>query len=372
MVRLNCFKRNCQKKNKGRFIRPFFYFTLLWQTDLAASDWKINFQIDNFSVSESTSIRSISGKWNDPVGSGDEALTTNRQIFSVHKNSFSLGYIQRYDIYYQYANDTVALLYLTENQLDLPIGKTFPLIVQAKKSSSYGLRLGYSWDFNRQLALSSYVNLLNPQTLLMGSLTGQATTVAAGDYDFSFSSDLIYDDDPLYSRPEQSLNGDGYSVDISLSYNPSERWQVKLDLLDITGQLNISEAPHTIATASSDIKRFDENGYVIYDPAVTGFESNQDATFKFDMQTHVNFIYRWDSENNFSIQHHRLRGFEYQQLEWIKPINDTKFSLILIPRLEALGINIASNSLSIGLLSDDIDYEKMKVLKFNINYIFRF
>lgn len=356
----------------GRCIRPFFFSLLYCQAGIASSTNTLKFAVDSFSMNESTSLHSIAGHWDQPIDPGDTGLSVSRLRFGYQTPSYSLEFVKRFDIYYQYANATVDLLYQSENQLPLPAGKHYPLYIDAKQSSSHGIRLGSSWNITDGLVIKSHISLLKPDGLVQGGLTGEAQVLSENDYDFVFNSNIAYDKDPLYSRPDESIKGDGYSVDVAINYQLNDRWQVDLSLLDVAGYLDIPDAPYTKATATSDTKHYDDNGYVIYDPVISGIEGYRDTRFNFDMQTHVDLNYQLNEVITFSLQYHQLPYYQYHQIEWIINRDANKYGLIMINEPTAFGFNLQTQLISFEFVSDQFNINKSKIVKINLQLNYQF
>ena len=359
---------------KGRSLcRPFFCCLLCCSMQAVAADQqKLFIDVSSFNVNESTSIYSLTGAWNEGVGDGDEAVSSGRILLGVKQDQYSLALIQRFDRYYRYSNATVDLLYTTENHQPLTPGKEYPLSIEAHNASSSGLMFEYHWQPNAYWTINPAISLLKPQTVQLGKLKGQAIATAAGDYDFSFISDMVYDSDPLYDRRVDGISGDGYSVDLKLSYDADSRWGIDLALNDILGELNIPDAPYTLAQASSDNKHYDENGYVVYDPVISGKEGYRDCVFEFKTQIHLNLKYRLDDINTLVFQHHDLGRFNYQQIDWMRNLQEAEISMQLLPLLKALGLSYRNQRFSAGVIADHLNYKKMKVFGFQLQYGYEF
>ena len=260
-------RRISNSKFIGRIIRPFFYaVTLLLVNSVnAAGIERLFVSFDNFSYSPTTSIHSVSGEWNDKVRAGDNAFSLTRySVLGLASGPISLELFKRYDAYYAFDNQTAQFLYDIENKIELGAGDEYPLYIRPKKSSALGVRAGYRYSPAVDWRVDVFFSLLQAEGLLYGHLEGTAQAIAANDYDFEFSSDLSYDDDPLYGRDSENIDGDGYAIDVALSYAINAAWTLELEVNDLAGRLQIDDAPYTTATASSDIKNFDEDGYVIY------------------------------------------------------------------------------------------------------------
>jgi len=352
------------KCKRGRVFRPFLYAGLfiLSTSSYAVSDTKLIFSFDSFNYSESTSIHSISGSWDDEISEGDQALSVSRITLGFEYKNYSFESIVRNDSYYGFDNETAQFIYLTENKAPLENGRDYALNIKPDKSSSAGLRFGINHMINPGLKLSGFFSFLKPTDLVHGELNGHAMAIDSNDYDFNFSSELYYEEDPLFERETDSIEGYGYSIDLIVDYRINDTWSINLELLDVVGELLIDQAAYTGAEATSKIKVFDENGYLTYDPVISGIESNKDFVYQFNMQTHLSVSYQLSDKNSLVIEHYSLAGFDYQKLSLLQKVGHNQVSWILIPELSTAGIKFEHPNFSIGLETDSLGYKKMKYL----------
>lgn len=358
----------------GRFFRPFFCGLLLHACPVAsvAELPRLAFHLESVNYSEATSLRSLSGEWDDRVGSGDDALSFSRTYLGLETDDFSIQYLQRFESLYEFDNDTAKFIYQTENRLPLTSGETYRLDIRPRRAASEGIRLGFKNLRIGQLGAAVFISLLKPFNLLDGELDGSAVATGPGDYDFEFRSDLVYKRDPLFERDGATLSGSGYAVDLHLDYALSERWHGRLELVDVAGKLSLNDAPFTTAEASSDTKTFDENGYLVYDPVVRGFEGNKDYSYEFDMQTHATISYLISAAYRFALLHHDYGSTAYQEIQLNQSFGRGLISWQLIPQAGAAGIAYLTPNLALGFAADDIDFKKMKYLALQIRYTWAF
>lgn len=370
MAPLKSSKPFSKLKQKGRIFRPFLYGLMTFAPSMGygKESPRLSFEFDSVNYSEATSLHSIAGHWGDGVTSGDDALSLSRLYLGYQQGAFSFQYVKRYDIYYRYANDTARFLYLTENQLPLPESDQFQLFIEADKSESRGFRFGYNTWLGDDVEISAFLSLLQATDLQHGSMNGSATVVDSKDFDFSFHSDLVYRDDPLYDRAAEDLSGQGYSFDLSLHYIVNGRWDIKIDLFDVAGELKFDDTAFTKADATSNIKTFDENGFVIFDPVISGIEGNKDFTYKFNRQSHLAVDYKLSNENSIVFQHHHYKNANYQELHYLQRFDSSQLDWNLIPQLKAFGVTFKTHNFSIGLVTDDLDYKKMKFLSIHSQF----
>ncbi len=373
MARLKSFSRIAVPQKKGRIFRPFFYL-LAWCFHSAAADdgsTRVQFAFDSTSYSETTSLVSIAGDWNDPVNPGNQAWSYSRMSLGYQNGPYSLQWIARDDSDYRFDNETASFVYLTRNQLPLTAGQSFRLQIKPDRLSSHGLRLGYRHTFDAPLQLSLFASLLQPDRFLHGNLQGQAIALDSNDYDFSFASDLRYDRDPLYDSLSRPLSGQGYALDILGSYAINTRWNIDFQWLDAISAIDIRQATRTRALASSQIKQYDDNGYLTYDPVVSGQDSTVDVRYRYSPQIHLSLQHRFA---NFVVrlQHHRVFGQSYQTLQADQIWSDGVLRWSVIPQFSALGIRYQTASYSVGLETDRLNWRQARYLSIHTRYFWRF
>ncbi|MBC8212079.1 MAG: hypothetical protein H8E21_13545 [Gammaproteobacteria bacterium] len=363
MARLKSFNVKDFMTGKGRIIRPFLWLAagLFFTQGYGQKEQQLSLSFNSLNYSEVSSLHSIAGRWSDSISSGDEAWSMSRLALSYQNQDYVIEALYRADTYYQFANETAQVLYLAENHLPLEPGRRYPLLIKPNKLSSSGFRFGLK-AAGDSLQMTAYISLLKPTKILQGQLSGSALALDTNDYDLEFSSDLVYDADPLYDRPAENISGQGYALDLTLAYQPTKRWRFDLELLDIAGHLSIDHAPYTSAEATSDIKSFDPDGFVTYDPVVTGREGFRPFTYDFSLQLHFSADYRLANENSVIFQHHEILGFNYQRFIYRQNLENSQLSWQLIPKVKALGVMYQTPYFNIGIEADSLDYRKMKFL----------
>lgn len=357
-------------RQKGRVFRPFLYglMTLVPVLGYCHESPRLSFEFDSVNYSEATSLHSVAGHWGDPVTSGNDTMSLSRLYLGYQQGSFSFQTVIRKDIYYRYANDTVRFVYLTANQLPLQENERYQLTIESDKSTSKGFRFGYNTWLRDDVEISAFISLLTATDLQHGSLNGSAMVVDSNDYDFSFYSDLVYRKDPLYDRETEKLSGKGYSFDLSLLFRVNEYWDITIDLFDLAGELKFNNATFTTADATSDIKNFDENGFVIFDPVISGIEGNKSFTYKFNRQYHLAIDYKLLDKHSIVFKHHHYKNLNFQQLHYVQRFGSSQLDWNVIPELKAFGVTFKTPYFSIGLVTDDLDYKKMKFLSIHSQF----
>ena len=231
-----------------------------------------------FAYSEPVTVKGAMNNWSGPFRGGQAAITHNWLETGVSQGPWRLGIFKRYDYELEFSPDTADFIYRMENKQALQAGKTYQLDLRVRHSYSEGVRLSHEFHPEKGLSLALGLSYLRGLRLTEGALQGEATAVSANDYDFKFDVDYFYSKDSLFDREVHTPSGQGYSLDLLLVWRPDTQLTASLTVKDLVGRIDWRNTPRTRATASSDVKEYDENGYVIYRPVLSGYESNEDFT----------------------------------------------------------------------------------------------
>ncbi len=354
---------------KGRSYRPFLYLLiclLLASPASADSRSRLELQFDSSNYSEPTSLKSLGGEWDRPIGDGNRAWSMTRWLLGYRTAGYSLQLLQRDDSYYRFDNETAVFIHRIENHLPLETGRRYRLMIEPDRVTTRGLRLGLHRQPREQVSVSAYLSLLQPTHLLQGKLQGSATALAPNDYDFRFDSDLLYHRDPLFERPGRMLSGLGYAIDLQAAWQPAERWKLSAEWLDAQSELRIDRAGHTSAEATSDTKQYDADGYLTYDPAVTGTEDSGQASYRFTSRLRLSLTAPLTEAIDLELEHRIVQGYAWQQLALTHSLGQGRISWKLMPRLEAFGIGYAREGLSLSIVTDRLRTGDMRFLELQI------
>ena len=275
-----------------------------------ASEIYLRFDFNNYA--EPTSIGSFLHEFDGDFEGGTQAFAHEWMETGIRSGAWEVGVFSRYDYDLSFSEDLAELYYLATNKLPLEIGKSYNIDLSAKYYRTDGIRVGHTFKPNETLQATIGVAYLRGHRLTDGQLTGSAVALSDDDYDFSFQTDYYYSEDPLFDREVEAPTGWGYSADLSLDWKPNPFIALNLQVYDLFGRIFWDQAPHTIATANSDNKTYDDDGYVEFTPTLSGQEEYRDfeqtlnpfgsMRASFRVYTNLGLLYQEDftSETNFS------------------------------------------------------------------------
>ncbi len=308
-------------------------------------------------------------EWKTPFKEGDNAITFNKAEIGVRWHNWQLGILERYDYLMEFSPQTAELFYLAENHLPLEINKKYELRIKAQHQSSRGLRLGYQKKITSAFTVSVAASYLQGKTLTDGNIQGTAQVTGNKDYNFQFDTDYFYSRDVLFERNVVPPKGNGYSLDFKLNWRPNNLVAAQLDIVDLMGKIFWDDAPHTIATASSATKTYNEDGYVRYDPAISGYESNKNFTQILPRKIFLTTQYQWSANIKLLAEFQDLVVEQFTSIGggWCLNHNDC-FQALYNTTAKALSLRYLGRGLRIELASDQLNINQARYLVFQLSF----
>ena len=324
--------------------------------------------LDSFSRSESVPITDAVDKWETPIKEGDNAFTYNWAEIGATYKGFGLGYLSRYDYELEYSHDTAEFYHLVNNKQPLTAGKQYHLHLVAKHTYSDGLRFSYHFQFNKQLQFTIGAAYLKGSRLTDGKLDGTATVLAGNDYDFTADVDYFYSKDVLFGRKVDSPDGTGYSIDTLVQWNLSPVLTAQLKIVDLIGRMYWNNAPNTTASAASDIKEYDQDGYVKYNPVLSGYETNQNFTQKLHPQVNLQFNYSIDSSIGLVGRIYNFEPGNFYQVGGEYAVNaGNRVKILYMLETSAVSLGYTGKYLDLEVTSDSFEIEKSYIFALKLN-----
>lgn len=341
----------------------------LISTITRAGEYQPYLNIQSIAYSNAIAIKSIADDWQPPFYGGDRALTYNKIEAGVHWQRWQLGLLERCDYLLEFSPQTAEFLYLTKNKLPLEPGKTYELDINARHNCSHGVKAGYKGAITPTLRATLAASYLQSTALIDGSLKGSALVSAANDYDFQFDANYFYSRDVLFDRAVQAPSGQGYTLDIMFDWQPSAAISAQLGITDLASKVYWDQAPHTVATATSDTKTYDEDGYIHYNPVISGYESYKRFTQTLPRKLSLTAQYRWNEEFEAlaEYQHFEIKGFRSIGGGWW-PGREHHLQGVYNIDAQALILRYLWRKLHLELGADKTEINKVRYFNFQISY----
>ncbi len=216
-------------------------------------------------------------------GKNQALLHTRIDIGSGFGDDYYLGYFYRYNIHIQSRRDFADLYYRVKNKLNLERGRDYDLGLKIDGIKESGIifarqdRLFETQERYLQIGYDGYISYAFD--MQYGSISGNALADGEKSYDINVYSSYHYTHNYLYKLAVNRTYGVGIGGGVALSYHDSiYRFDAKLIISDIFSRVYWKDLPYSRVTIGTHNKSYDKEGYVKYDPSISGLEKSDDYT----------------------------------------------------------------------------------------------
>lgn len=334
------------------------------------------FDMKGFGADDAVPLEAIflNKGWNGPFSPHD---TNHLDMFwnsdvGVSYKTWRLAAIYRGELFLQANRDAIELLRMIELKQNLPVGKTFNVNLNARGFAAEGLEVSKGFDLSplgiKGLSIGVTARYLKGQMIQQGSLTGTVVPQTAKSYDFNLFLDYVYNHNYIYNRPDTVPGtGDGYSFDIGLKYVLNPSLSGELIVRDLLGRIYWHKTPFTTATATSQTKFFDENGYMQFRPTISGYESYKDFTQYIPLKTDATITYTLGRFQAIPT----VTFIEYERpLYWIdagyRLTREMALNLGYNFNYNAVSAGFAYGPFSFGIYGNSVDLARVSALGVNL------
>lgn len=358
-----------------RLLPLFFISCLLFSAFSYADEYPVQPYIifDSFSYSETVSIKSTFDSWkSDKFKSGERQWTWNWFELGVQYQHWGIGIVKRYDYNLQFSKDTAEFYWLVANKKDLPNNRQYNLDLQVNALHSSGIRLSYADSFNDSFNYRVGLTYLEANYMIEGEIIGDATADSESslDYDFQAELDYHYIEDDLFDRVVDKPQGKGFALDLEFSYQVTFDTHWQFQVRDLLARLYWQNAPYTEGNTTSNRKEYDEDGYVKFNPVLTGYEGIT--------QTYVQILQpRWYSKINhqLSTDYAAVLQYRYQYGHGLYSVGanyqlsyDNNLEVSYWPINQALELSWNYHKVQLALVADGFEFTEANTLWLSLSY----
>ena len=354
----------------GMYFRLILALTLIMFTTYAGADgYRPYIAVQSVSYSEPVALKFMLGERQAPFTKGNKAFTYNKVEAGFRWGNWQLGVLERLDYQLEFSSETAELIYLAENRLPLEVGREYELYIKAKHNYSRGVRLAYRHKFSARINVGLAASYLQGKAFTDGTIRGSAQATAEKNYDFQFDADYFYSRDILFERDVESPDGNGYSLDFNVDWQPNKYFTVQLDVVDLVGKMFWDNAPFTTAIATSETKTFDEDGYVRYNPLLEGKESNKNFTQTLPRKIFIATKYQWFSSIGLlaELQDYKVARFTSAGAEWCYSRHSC-FQSLYNTTIKALSLRYQGHGVQVELASDKLDPDQARYFAIQLSF----
>jgi hypothetical protein len=316
--------------------------------------------------------------WEGPFRPKD---TNNLDVFwktdtGIIYHGWRLAGFYRGELFIKANRGSVEILRIINLKQELPVNKNFDIDIKANGFSAIGIELSRGFrvgglELGNGLTIGFTARYMKGEKIQEGTLKGNVIPTAPKEYDFDLGLDYIYDENFVYERRDTIPGtGDGYSFDIGMKYDFNESLSAELLFRDIMGRIYWKDVPYTTANARSDIKYYDEDGYMVFKPTISGYEAYKDFNQKIPLKTDIIVTYKKDP---FMISP-AVIFIEDRPFYWIdigyKATENLSFDVSYNINYNCFSIGTAYKKALLRIYADNIDFKKAMVIGLNLSLVY--
>ncbi len=333
------------------------------------ADAEIFTRFDTQLVSEFEPLKTAIDDWGTEMQGGERQWVLGTAEVGARYAGIEISVQQRALADLRMNEDAVKFYSRVEAKQPLNPGESVPVHIRMNGFSAQGLRLGYRGELD-DFTIAAGVTWLKASHLMSGELRGQFAALDEDQYSVDAEVDYLYYRDIVFKRENiNAARGEGAAFDLRLAWQASEHWYFAAQADDLFTEIRWKDAPFTIATAHTNRKSYDEEGYAFFNPLFSGREGYRDSfTQKIDPRYSVKSRYTRD---NWSIHFEGQHQFDYQfagvGAGYISQ-GGSHYKVMVWPTEKTLGLDIRRGKWSSGLRFDHTSWSRMNTISLNIFY----
>lgn len=245
-------------------------------------------------------VSKYQGDWQGtyhPRDGNNLGLMSQRAEIALLAANWRVGAFQRREVWIDSNRGATDLFHLYKTRGQAPGGQQFTVDVKYQAFDAAGWRVDKAWQWDMadsgEIALGIGYSIMEGRRVRAGSANGAITSLGAGNYSYALGLD---DSDTRKTYPFQTAGqpegrGDAWDVGVSLK----KRDGLRLDFLanDLLANIRWRDIPSTTANANTGVTTTDANGYIVYAPALSGYNARRNFTQKLPPRCAVGVELSW-------------------------------------------------------------------------------
>jgi len=307
-------------------------------------------------------LSALDGSFDSPFFGGKSAVSLDEQEIGFRFRRLSLTWVRKSHTWITFESQTAELLHTVANHLPLLVGNQYPIELKAKQYTFQGVRTDYQLFSSPAFQLRLGGTYIVGEDLLDGSTQGTVTATAANEYEFTnVLLDYRYRKDDLFYNETPPPEGRGYAFDFDLTWKPDARLELQMHASDLLGRIYWHNAPYTVAHIDSDTKTYDADGYVRFNPTLSGNQGGRDFTQTLNSQVMSQITFKLQSKAALLADLLVTPIKSYPRFGYRRMLGDRNiFDALVNPQDSTLHVRWSYRWLSIAISSDNLNLSKAR------------
>ncbi|MET0980679.1 MAG: hypothetical protein ABWY02_01140 [Telluria sp.] len=337
-----------------------------------AAGWTVYTDVSVWQASDAVPISQIEDEWTaySPRNGRNTALMRNRVAAGVEKNGWRLGLELRQDAWL--ATDRASLdAYHMYQQKRNPVPPA-SLALQGRYFSwqAQGLRIGYTVEGPRIAGRASSIEMSGAaygrQRLRERSFGGTLNYPQADTYGFA-ASHIDANSRMIYPFMGEAPRASGAGLSLAATVPLAEAWTLRVQADDVASRLRWKNLPVNTESLRSDVRSYDENGYVNYQPLLSGRKRQLERSFRIPRYTAAALDYRFQAWGA-GVQVARYGGETIPTLSVSRGFGWLTVQANVETRFDSAGLGLEAGNFRFLLQSDSFRLDEAKARSLQLHY----
>ena len=291
----------------------------------------------------------------------DKAFTNNFFQLGVKYQTLSFALFYRYDYSLTMHPDVAEYRYTFHTDRDNLQDRDYTYNFKEQRTTSHGARVGYTYQYNSKLAITSHINLIysskfQDRSIQDGYINGK-TRLGDANANYHFSKDSLYQ----FLVVDEPPDGFGASLDFDINYQVNNALKVDISVIDAFHFITWNESPFAIGSFQVDHFIYDGQNVLQQQPLsnLQTHEGNQKHSFTqhLPMRITLNAEHRLGDRFTLSVQyqHHEIMD-SYSMKGGYLPFADSKIAVSYNLQREALGLHAKYRNFYCDVSVDNTDF----------------
>lgn len=261
----------------------------------SSANWGVAFSGQYFEASDYTSMQHFSDDWRGPYTPRDGknlGVSFARADVSARHDSWSVGYFYRHDILLESNKDMTDIVHANKTRTPVPVGRIYDISLAMEGFEAQGVRLdkAYSWkaEGTMNVNFGVGVSLMKGLRTRIGQAQGNALSTATG-YTYNVNLTDANNNKTYPFMPPGEVSSTGYALDLGLRLQWQDGKRLDLAVNDLVGEIRWKNLPQTIMNANSATTTYDAQGYIAFNPTMSGYNKRVSMTQKLDTKGSAQF-----------------------------------------------------------------------------------
>lgn len=267
-----------------------------------SGDYKIDTHLKTFQANNAVSVDQFDGEFMNYAPSNGQlfALGENSVAVEVHRSSWSFTAYRKQEIFINAGKDTAQLYADINSRIAPTVDKSYAIDFDGYGIDQTGIGIGHTFKLDgladmQKLSFRPSLRVYNINQYREIQAKGNVDALANGSYNIGINT-VERDTEGDFTFPSgPTPKGMGYALDLTVGWNVNEKLNVFGDIQDLWNHNTIDDTPTTVQQLNSNVSQFDQDGFLVYQPAIQGQNSRPEYQFRLPTKTTIGMNYQIDS-----------------------------------------------------------------------------